>query len=536
MTGSALAGIDLAIVLFYLAGTLALGLLFSRWVKTSGDFFLGGRALPFWAVGMSIVVSDIGATDFIAVAGGTYSYGLAQANFDWLGSMPALLIAAFLFVPYYWRAGVFTVPEFLGRRFGGSVQTFMAVCWGLILVMNLGIMLHATAILLRGVLGWPPVVSIWVTALIVGVYALGGGLTAVVLTDVLQLVVMFIGGAALVVRVLWEVGGPGALREQVLARGPEFADHFSLYLPHDSPTPFPWSGIVLGLGIVLSTAYFTGNQAVVQRALGARSEWDARAGVLLAGFLKLFIPLLVALPGLAAVVLLPELRVADESVPTLIRELLPAGLRGLMFAAFLAALMSSVDSSLNSATTLWVHDILVRIRQALGFSTSERAQLRIGRALGFVLLVAAGLLVPTIEARFSNIYNAIQSVFSLIQGPSLAILLLGLGWRRANSTGALSGLLTGVSFCVVLNTRAMEGLFTSAEPFLFVAWWSFVLTLLVTVVVSLLTPPPPPERLHGLVWRDVTSNAEIQAALRSRLPSRLAALNEPAQDGASQGT
>jgi SSS family solute:Na+ symporter len=513
-----LAGIDTTIVLLYLAGVLAIGTYFGRFVKNAGDFFIAGKALPFWAVGMSIVVSDIGATDFIAVAGGTYRYGLSQANFDWIGSMPALLIAAFVFIPFYWRSGVYTIPEFLGRRYGTAVQTFMALCWGLILVTNLGIMLYATSVLLRGVLGWDPAVSIWVTTLVVGAYTIMGGLAAVVMTDVLQLVVMFIGGAALVVRALWEVGGPTALKEQILEKGPAFQDHFSLYLEHDTSTPFPWTGILFGLGIVLSTAYFSGNQAVVQRALGARSEWDAKAGVLLAGALKLFIPLLVAIPGLAAVVLLPDLAAADDSVPNLIRLLLPPGLRGLMFAAFIAALMSSVDSNLNSASTLWTQDILAKLRKAWsGRGLTNRQSLRLGRLTGIVLLLSAALIAPQIETRFSNIYNAIQSIFSLIQGPSLAVLLLGVTWRRATGKGALAGLVGGVSLCVVLNLEAMSGVFPAEEPFLFVAWWSFVFTLGLTAVVSWLTPPEPAERIRGLVFGELLDDEEMQAVLRERV-------------------
>jgi SSS family solute:Na+ symporter len=513
-----LAAIDYGIVLVYLGGVLVLGTYFGRYVETARDFFVAGRALPFWAVGMSIVVSDIGATDFIAVAGGTYRYGLAQANFDWLGSMPALLVAAFLFIPYYWRAGVYTIPEFVGRRYNESVQMLLAVAWGLILVANLGIMLHATAVLLRGVLGWDPLLSIWLTALVVGIYTIRGGLAAVVMTDAVQLVIMFIGGGALVARVLYEVGGIGALRESVLAQGPEYAQHFSLFLPHDTPTPFPWTGILLGLGIVLSTAYFSGNQAVVQRALGARTEWDAKAGVLLAGGLKLFIPILVVIPGLAAVVILPDLAAADDAVPSLIRLLLPPGLRGLMFAAFLAALMSSVDSHLNSASTLRTQDILGRLKEwSGGRPLDERTSLVLGRVLSAVLLVSAAVVAPAIERRFSNIYNAIQSMFSLIQGPTLAILLLGLLWRRATQWGALVGLVAGVGLCVVLNLESMAGLFPSEEPFLFVAWWSFVFTLAVTALTSLLTPADPPEKIRGLVWGDVLDDEEIQAALRRRV-------------------
>ncbi len=497
-----LAGIDYLIVLVYLAGVLAIGTYFGRYVKTAGDFFIAGKTLPFWAIGMSIVATDIGATDFIAVAGGTYQYGLAQANFDWLGSMPALVVAAFLFIPFYWRSGVLTVPEFLGRRYNAAVQLFLAICWGLITVTMLGITLHATSVLLRGVLGWDQLTSIWITTIIVGVYTITGGLAAVVMTDVLQLVIMVVGGAALVVRSLYEVGGPWAMKEQIVALGPQYADHFTLYLPHQTPTPFPWTGVVLGLGIVLSTSYYTGNQSLVQRALGARTEWDAKAGVLLAGLLKVFIPLLVAIPGLAAIVIVPNLANGDDAIPTLIRLLLPPGLRGLMFAGFLAALMSSVDSSLNSATALWTQDVFAKVKSWWGRPFTEHGRLSFSRSLSAVLLVSAALIAPQIEQRFGNIYTAIQTIFSLIQGPTLAILLLGVLWRRANQWGGLAGLVSGVGFCVLLSSDALADSFPSAEPFLFISWWSFVFALVITVVVSLMTAPDPPHKLRGLVLGD----------------------------------
>lgn len=279
-----LAGIDVVIILIYMVGVLALGVYFSRFVKDGSDFFVAGKALPFWAIGMSIVVSDIGAMDFVAVAGGTYNDGIAVANFDWIGSMPAMVFAAFIFVPYYWRSGVYTIPEFLGRRYNLAVQLIHGLIWGFFLFTMVSLMLWVTADkFLFQVLGWDPAISIWLMVFIVGIYTFAGGLTAVVMTDVIQMIIMFVGGAALLVLSLYNVGGWNSLVEQVLARGPEFENHFTILLPHDSPTAFPWTGIVFGLGIVMATAYMSGNQAVVQRTFGARSEWDAKGGMLFAG-------------------------------------------------------------------------------------------------------------------------------------------------------------------------------------------------------------------------------------------------------------
>jgi SSS family solute:Na+ symporter len=510
--------IDLVIIVFYLIATLLLGVYFSRHVKSSGDFLLAGKSLPFWAIGMSIVVSDIGAIDMVSGAGAAYRYGLAQANFDWLGSLPALVIVAFLFVPFYWRSGVCTLPEFLGRRYGAPVRFFQAVIWLGFQISMLAVMLWTSAVFLSTVMGWSTAEAIWTTVAVVGIYTFLGGLTAVVMTDVIQMVIMFIGATALLVLCFWKIGGWGSLVDTVVSRGPEFAEHFRLLLPNDSSAPYPWSGILFGLGMVLSMAYFSSNQAVIQRVLGARSEWDAKASMLFAAFLKLWIPILIMVPGLAALALYPDLQDPDSAVPTLVRELLPPGLTGLVFAAFFAALMSSVDSYLNAATTMLITDVYQpAYRLIQGKDASDGHCLVLGRALTLTLIVTAGVAAPVID-RFETIYIAIQTMFSIFQGPTLAILLLGVVWRRANLTGAFCGLLLGVMSSGALNVIG-DQVFPSEDPFLFVAFWSFVFAGMVTVVVSLLTTPPPRERVLGLVFGGVLEDETTQRLLRKELES-----------------
>ncbi len=512
---TSLTAIDYTIILVYVIGVFVLGTFFGRYVKDSADFFVAGRALPFWAIGMSIVVSDIGATDFIATSGAGYTYGIAAANFDWIGSMPAMVFAAFLFVPYYWRAGVFTIPEFLGRRYNTAVQMMHGGIWGLVLVTMLSVMLYLTAVMMNTILGWDIVTCIWAMALITGIYTFSGGLSAVVMTDVVQLIIMFIGGFALLLLSLHEVGGWTALQEKILAM-PGKEDHFTLLLPHDSPTPYPWTGIVFGLGIVMATGYMAGNQSIVQRTLGARSEWDAKGGMLFGGFLKVFIPALVIVPGLCAVYLYPDLPQGDMAVPTMMREILPPGLRGLMFAALFAALMSSVDSSLNSATTIWITDIYGSIhRMVNGKNMTPRMALILGRVFTVIFIVAAALFAPIFaNDKYATMYDFIQTVLSMFQGPVLAILVLGILWRRATQWGALAGLVLGVMFTTILNNT--DGVFPSDDPFLFVAWWSFVFSLIVTVLVSLVTPPEPEEKIRGLIFGQVMKDGEMQRVLQSR--------------------
>lgn len=510
--------IDLITIATYMVGVFILGTFYGKYVNNSNDFFLAGRTLPFWAIGMSIVVSDIGAMDFVAVAGSAYTHGIAVANFDWIGSMPAMVFAAFLFIPYFWRSGVYSVPEFLGRRYNTVVQMLHAFIWGVFLLTMLALMLWVTGNnILNTILGWNTQTVIWMTVFVCGVYTFSGGLSAVVMTDVVQLIVMFVGGLALLWLSMWEVGGWFEMERKILALGPEYQEHFRILLPHDTPKPYPWTGIVFGLGFVLAVAYMSGNQVIVQRTFGARSEWDAKGGMLFGGFLKSFIPLMVAIPGLCAILIVPGLETGDLAVPNMIKVLMPPGLRGLMFIALFAALMSSVDSTLNSATTIWTTDLYGKV---LGWITgkpiSDRHILVMGRLFTAVFIIMGGILAPVV-GKAESLYVFIQSALSMFQGPTLAILLLGVIWRRATGWGAFAGLSLGVVFTTVLNN--VDNLFPSDDPFLFVAWWSFVFSCIVTIVISLLTQPEPEEKIRGLVWGQVMQDETAQQVLRERTGS-----------------
>jgi len=250
-----LSGLDYLVVILYLVGIMLLGLYFKRFIHTSKDYFLAGRALPFWAIGMSIVVSDIGAQDFVGVSGQAYRYGIAVGNFDWIGSVPAMLLAAFIFIPYFWKAGLYTIPEYLGRRYNDYVRTLASVTWIIFFALDLGIIFWASARLLNSLMGWPYWQSIIITAVVVGVYTFCGGLTAVVLTDVIQMVIMFVGGAVIVILGLYRVGGWDGLVDKITAQGISYRDYFELIQPANTKTPFPWTGILFGLTFVMANAY-----------------------------------------------------------------------------------------------------------------------------------------------------------------------------------------------------------------------------------------------------------------------------------------
>lgn len=511
----ALSLLDYAIVALYLVATMAIGAWVSVYIRTGREFFLAGRTLPWWAVGLSLVATDIGGTDLIGVGGLAYRYGLAVGNFEWIGCVPAMIVAAFVFIPHFWRVGVTTIPEFLERRFNVAVRTAVAACWLVFMACNLGVMLFASAKLMQILAGWPLPWSICLVAGLVCFYTWSGGLAAVVYTDVLQGVLMIAGCALVVIVGLVQVGGLEPLREQVQAvveqqhaaaqtaaaeTPPPRFEHFSLVLPVDTPSPFPWPGILFGLALVISPAYWIGNQAIVQRALGARSEFEAKASYVWGALLKNVIPLVIAVPGLIAVARFPALKDADLALPHLIGTIMPAGVRGVFVAAFLAALMSSVDSYLNSAATIVTHDFYLRFLRP---NADERRILTIGRIVTVALTAWAIFFAFQLIQAQQGIYAIFQTLLSFFNGPAFAVLLAGLVSRRATAVGALSGFVAGVATAVslfLLNHPDVTGwlrispLFQISEPFLYYATWAFAVTLGVLTVVSYFSEPDAAEK------------------------------------------
>ncbi len=490
-----LSGIDYFIVITYIIGMLLLGLYFKKFVNSSEDYFLGGKNLPFWAIGMSIVVSDIGALDFVGVSGQAYRYGISVGNFDWVGSVPAMLLAAFIFIPYFWRGGMYTIPEYLGRRYNKSVRTIASVTWILFFALDLGVLFWASAVLLNVLMGWPIWVSIISMAGVVGLYTYFGGITAVIMTDVVQFIIMFIGGFALVVLCLYEVGGWDSMVDKINNIGPQYQSHFEIIQPQNTKSPFPWTGILFGLTFVMANAYMIGNQAIVQRCLTAKNEWHAKASMIFGSALKMFIPILVLFPGLMAVVVHPGIADGDQALPLMIKSILPPGLIGLMFAAFFAGLMSSVDSLLNSTSTLFTKDIY---EPFIKKGATDKHYLKVGQVTTLVLLLI-GVATSPISSDFPGIYVAIQTFMSYFQGPIFAILLLGIFWKRTTQWGGLSALVIGIGFAIYLNVFK-ERFFTIEDPFLYISWWSFLLSAIINVAVSLLTKKHTAEELQGLVF------------------------------------
>ena len=587
--------IDYTIIIIYLVGTVVFGAYIGRKIKSGKDYFLAGRSLPWWAIGMSLVVSDIGAVDMVGIAGSAYLYGIVLGNYDWLGSVPVMIIAAFLFIPMFWKKKVSTIPEWLGARYNSSVQTTSALIWGIYMPINLGIILYASAVMLNVLLDLDPKVlilsddkavvekvahstdtkkydfiyassidkgiqlskdrnpiivfidknlsaesnnrnlftgipfvsfteneisstwgemnmnrarepdwdifySILIMGIVIGVYTFLGGLRAVVYTDVIQCVVMLGGSLFVLFFGIIKLGGVSEFVNIITSMGERTKDHFSLVLPVDTKTPHPWSGILFGLGFVLANAYWIGNQSIVQRSLGARSMADAKASYIFGALLKILIPFAMVVPGIISLAYNPDIADADKAMATLIKEIMPTGLIGIFFAAFLAGLMSSVDSFLNSAATVWTTDIYKKYFRP---KADDAHYLVVGRVFTIIFILVA-IYVAQFATGFESLYDLAQTLLSFFQGPSLAIIILGVLWKRATGTGALVGLIGGISFSALLmwvHSTATIPLFQVSEPFLYVALWSFILSIMLTVFVSLYTKQEPEEKLRGMVYR-----------------------------------
>jgi solute:Na+ symporter, SSS family len=504
-----------AIALYFLVIFAAAG--YATWrerrtrQETSADYFLAGRNTIWFIVGASLFASNIGSEHLVGLAGTGAATGIAVAQFEILASL-VLLLLGWVFAPFYLRSGVYTMPEFLERRYSPAARWYLAAISILGYVLTkISVTIFAGGIVFEALLG----IDFWTGALIVvvatGVYTVAGGLRAVLITDTVQMVVLIGGAIAVTIIGLNAVGGWGEL---TAAAGPEF---MTLWKPATDPN-FPWTGIVFGAPI-LGIWYWCTDQFIVQRVLAARNLSEARRGTIFAGFLKLLPLFIFVIPGVIAYVLVQqgrlELATHDQALPALVATLLPAGLRGIVVAGLLAALMSSLSSVFNSTSTLITWDVYKKMRP----DASEQRLVWVGRLATTVLVVFGVLWIPLMGLISGTLYQYIQSVQAYISPPIAAVFLLGIFFARLNARGAMSALLTGFvlgmgRLMLELNKGALgDGwLFYYADiNFLHFAALLFLVCAAVLVVVSLLTPAPPAAQVDRLTFQ-TTPRVEATAA------------------------
>ena len=520
ITHRTLAPVDLVIIGIYFLVVFAIGFYFARKERTSTDYFLAGRNIGWFAIGASLFVSNISTEHFIGLAGSGATSGLAVGHFEWLACM-ILLILGWVFVPFYLRSNVFTMPEFLERRFNRNCAVYLASISIIAYVFTkISVHLYAAAVVLERVVGWSPLTAAVVLVVATGIYTIAGGLAAVIYTDLVQTLILIAGAVILTFVGLDRVGGFAGLRAAVPT------NYFHMIKPM-TDSEFPWTCIFFGAPI-LGIWYWCTDQVIVQRVLSARDEGHAKAGTIFAGFLKILPVFMLVLPGLIAFALYRDMFKigangqvlnGDIAYPTLVINLLPTGLVGLMIAALLAALMGAMSSVFNSASTLVTLDFYKKIKP----QATERQLVGFGRVMTGVMVLLGLAWVPFIHLISSQLYIYLQSVQAYISPPIASCFILGILWTRLNGAGALSSLLTGfvmgtVRFVFEISDRAAGGRYTSPAirwvvdmNFLHYAIFMFVVCSLVLIVVSLMTPAPERRKLAGLTFATVDEKIDTVA-------------------------
>ncbi|MFK5691011.1 sodium/solute symporter [Ornithinimicrobium sp. LYQ92] len=455
----------------------------------SEDYFLGGRNFLWPFVGLSLVATNMSGATFVGLAGGAYEQGISIFAYEWMSAV-ILVIFIFFILPFYLRSKVFTLPEYLEQRYDRrSRMAFAGFNLFANMFIDMAAALFAGAVVVKVLYpDVPMLVSVAVLALLAAVYTVIGGLGAVIISDSIQATVTLIGGVIVLIATFNAVGSWDAVTE---AAGEE---RMSLILPADNPD-LPWPGLITGV-LVIGLYYWTTNQLVVQRTLGAKSLDHGRWGSLLAGFIKLAFLFLFILPGVMALAIYPELDDPDTVFPTLVFDLLPVGVRGLILAAVIAAITSTVDSILNSASTIVTMDFVKTLRP----DTSQRGLVFSGRVATVVALVVAIAWAPFI-AQFDTLYEYLQSVLSFLVPPVVAVFLVGIASKRISATAAF------VTLVVVQPLGLLAFILTQVVPeeptiqFLYAAGLSLALSVVMLVVISILGPSPDESKTKELTWK-----------------------------------
>jgi SSS family solute:Na+ symporter len=497
-----LSNIDLIVVIVYAIGIFGL----AQWVsrdkagksKDSSDYFLASKNLPWWAIGASLIAANISAEQIVGMSGSGYAIGLAIASYEWMAALTLLIVGKF-FLPIFLRNEIYTMPQFLEQRFGPTIRTVMAVFW-----LILYVFVNLTSIIWLGSIAVTQVAGVNQDVALIGLgafallYQLRGGLKAVALTDIVQVTLLVLGGLVVAYLTLTKIGGDSGVIggfQELTRRVP---DHFDMILSPDNPhyKDLPGIAVLVGGMWIANLSYWGFNQYIIQRALAAKSLAEAQRGVVFAGFLKLLMPVVIVLPGIAAVVLAPNLAKPDQAYPTMM-ALLPTGLLGLVFAALIAAIIASTASKINSIATIFTLDIYAKLKgvQARADEGADKAAyethlVRVGRIAAVVSIIIAMFTARPLLGSLDQAFQYIQEFSGFVTPGITVIFLLGLFWPRATEAGALVGAVASVVLSFVFWFPAKWGGIEvlNAVPFINRMGIVFLASLALAVIVSLARP------------------------------------------------
>ncbi len=485
-----LTSVDLVVMAIYLAATIAFGISKSR-RSGAEDYFLGGRGMTWPVIGLSMLAMCVSSSSLVGWAGDAYSTGISVFNYGISGAVVVLVFFLWFFLPFYLRSGVYTMPEFLEGRYDARCRWYFSFITVVgYTFLDSAVPLYAGARMMQAV--FPNMPLEWLIAglaLVAASYTIIGGLSAVVWVDLVQSVMLLVGSTILTWIAFAKAGGWNA----VMAGVPP--ENLSLIRPATDPS-VPWPTLIITLPL-LGFYFWCTSQAMVQRTLSARSVNEARWGNLFAGLLNFAVFFVMVLPGVAGRVLYPGLEKGDLIYPKMVFELMPPGIKGVVVVGFVAAMISTLSSILNSAATLVTMDFVRKFRPDL----TSRGQVIAGNVAGFVIALVAALWAPQVQ-HFDSVVKYFQQFLGYLAPPIVAVFLFGLFWPRATGTGAFAALLAGLAMAGwMLASGGKLPPFTDWHPFLYVPPVIFLAASAVLVAGSLATPAPDPARIGRFLWR-----------------------------------
>jgi SSS family solute:Na+ symporter len=518
----ALNTIDMAIIAAYFVVVLLIGFYLRGLAKTGEDFFMAGREMTAWIAGLSFLSANLGSLELMGWAAASYQYGILATHWYWIGAIPAMLFLGLVMMPFYYISKTHSVPGYLKLRFGESSRGLSAITFAFMTVLMSGINMYSMALVMKVVLGWDINFSIWVSSITVAVYVALGGLRSAIFNEVLQFMLIWLGALVIPVVGLIEAGGWDGLQRRIAQNlgGQDFTHLWStLGSFSDNPMGMHWTGIVLGLGWVISFGYWTTDFLVVQRVLAAKDLRSAQMAPIIGAAFKMLVPFIVILPGLLGLAVLPMKLVGEaeavatgghsynEVLPLMLARYCGPGLLGLGITALIAGFMSGMAGNVSAFATVWTYDIY---RAFVKKDAADSHYVSMGRwctILGVLISIGTAYLVM----QFLSIMDYVQALFSFFIAPLFGTVLLGMLWKRASPAGGFWGLLAGTLSSIAMwawvkldpSALAYIALSDKAKDMaenMYRALWSWIICVAVTVAVSYMTKPKPEKELVGLVY------------------------------------
>jgi len=478
-----LATLDIVILAIYAVGIFVL----AQWVsrekgtheKNAQDYFLASRALPWWAIGTSLIAANISAEQIVGMSGSGYVMGMAIASYEWMAALTLIIVGKWI-LPVFLKNGIYTMPEFLERRYSPAVRTVMAIFWlALYIFVNLTSILWLGSLAVNAITGLDLQIAITGLGLFALLYALYGGLKAVALTDIVQVSLLVLGGIIITYISLDKVSDGAGVIAGFKVLTDRFPEKFDMILSPDNPhyKELPGLAVLFGGMWMMNVSYWGFNQYIIQRGLAAKSINEAQKGIVLAAFLKLLMPAIIVVPGIAALILSPGLTRTDQAYPSLM-AMLPTGIKGIVFAALVAAIVASTGSKINSIATIFTIDIFRAARP----KTEQKTLVFVGRIVAIVSIIIAIFITKPFLTRFDQGFQYIQNFTGFVTPGICVIFLLGLFWARTTATAAMVSMLA----TVVLSWAFYK--YLPDYPFMNRVGWCFVAGVVIAVVISLVSP------------------------------------------------